>query len=209
MSLHPPELIAGKAAALAARTAARAADEGLAEVSYALVDGPVGRLVAVATPRGLVRLAYELENGGLDGVLDQIAARLSPSIVEAPGKLDGVRRELDEYFAGRRRAFELELDWRLVGTGFARRVLEAAIAIPFGATRTYREVAGAAGSPNGYRATGNALGANPIPIVVPCHRVLASSGGLGGYTGGLDRKRRLLGIEAGAAGGQLALPAAG
>jgi methylated-DNA-[protein]-cysteine S-methyltransferase len=209
MSLHPPDLIAGEAAALAARTAARAADEGLAEVAYALVDGPVGRLVAVATPRGLVRLAYELENGGLDGVLDQIAARLSPSIVEAPRKLDGVRRELDEYFAGRRRAFELELDWGLVGTRFARRVLEAAIAIPFGATRTYREVAGAAGSPNGYRAAGNALGANPIPIVVPCHRVLASGGGLGGYTGGLDRKRTLLGIEGGAGGGQLALPAAG
>jgi methylated-DNA-[protein]-cysteine S-methyltransferase len=207
MSLHPPDLIAGEAAALAARTAARAADEGLAEVAYALVDGPVGRLVAVATPRGLVRLAYEL--GGLDGVLDQIAARLSPSIVEAPAKLDGVRRELDEYFAGRRRAFELELDWRLVGTGFARRVLEAAIAIPFGATRTYREVAGAAGSPNGYRAAGNALGANPMPIVVPCHRVLASGGGLGGYTGGLDRKRTLLCIEGGAAGGQLTLPAAG
>jgi methylated-DNA-[protein]-cysteine S-methyltransferase len=207
MSLHPPDLIAGEAAALAARTAARAADEGLAEIAYALVDSPVGRLVAVATPRGLVRLAYELENGGLDGVLDQIAGRLTPSIVDAPGKLDGVRRQLDAYFAGRRRAFELELDWRLVGAGFARRVLEAAIAIPFGATRTYRELAGAAGSPNGYRAAGNALGANPIPIVVPCHRVLASGGGLGGYTGGLDRKRALLRIEGGAAGGQLALPA--
>ncbi|MEA2191827.1 MAG: methylated-DNA-[protein]-cysteine S-methyltransferase, partial [Solirubrobacteraceae bacterium] len=167
------------------------------EVAYARIDGPAGRLVAAATPRGLVRIAYELENGGLDAVLDAVAARLSPRIVEAPGRLDGVRRELDEYFDGRRRNFDLELDWGLVGSAFARRVLQAAIAIPYGATSTYREVAGAAGSPNGYRAAGNALGANPIPIVVPCHRVLASGGGLGGYTGGLDRKRLLLGIEGG------------
>jgi methylated-DNA-[protein]-cysteine S-methyltransferase len=205
MSLHPPDLHPGEAAALAARTAARAADDGVAQIAYALVDAPVGRLVAVATPHGLVRLAYEIENGGLDSVLDVVARRLSPAIVEAPGKLDGVRRELDEYFGGRRRAFDLPLDWGLVGSPFARRVLEAAIAIPFGSTRTYRDVAGAAGSPNGYRAAGNALGANPIPIVVPCHRVLASGGGLGGYTGGLERKRLLLGIEGGAAGSQLEL----
>ncbi len=203
MSLHPPELMAGESAALAARTAARAAAEGLADVSYALIDAPVGRLVAVATPRGLVRLAYELENGGVDSVLDIVAARLSPRIVEAPAQLDGVRRELDEYFDGRRREFAVTLDWSLVGGGFARRVLEAAVAIPFGSTRTYRDVADAAGSPRGFRAAGNALGSNPIPIVVPCHRVLASSGGLGGYTGGLDRKRLLLGIEGVGAGGRL------
>jgi methylated-DNA-[protein]-cysteine S-methyltransferase len=207
MSLHPPDLIPGEAAALAARTAARAADDGLAEVAYALLDGPAGRLVVVATTRGLLRVAYELDNGGLDAVLDQIALRLSPSIVEAPARLDGARRELDEYFAGRRRDFELELDWRLAGRGFARRVLQAAIEIPFGSTSTYRDVAGAAGSPNAHRAAGNALGRNPIPIVVPCHRVLASSGGLGGYTGGLDRKRLLLGIEGIPGGGQAALAA--
>jgi methylated-DNA-[protein]-cysteine S-methyltransferase len=207
MLLHPPELIPSEAAALAARTAARAADDGLAEIAYAILDGPAGRLVAAATPRGLLRIAYELENGGVDAVLDQIAARLSPSIVEAPARLDGVRRELDEYFAGRRRDFELALDWRLVGSGFARRVLEAAIRIPFGATSTYRDVAGAAGSPRAHRAAGNALGRNPIPIVVPCHRVLASTGGLGGYTGGLDRKRLLLGIEGIPGGGQLTLAA--
>jgi len=204
MSLHPPDLHPGEAAALAARTASRAAGEGVAEVAYARIDGPVGRLVAIATPRGLVRLAYELENGGLDSVLDVIARRLSPRIVEAPASLDNVRRELDEYFAGRRREFDVPLDWGLVGSGFARRVLEAAIDIPFGATSTYRAVAGAAGSPNGYRAAGNALGANPIPIVVPCHRVLASTGGLGGYTGGLERKSLLLGIEGDPGGGQLA-----
>ena len=207
MSLHPPDLHPGEAAALAARTAARAADEGLADVAYALVDAPVGRLVAVATPRGLVRLAYELENGGVDTVLDAVAARLSPRIVEAPARLDDVRRELDEYFAGRRTAFAVQLDWRLVGDGFARRVLGATVAIPVGATSTYRDVAGAAGSPRGFRAAGNALGSNPIPIVVPSHRVLASTGGLGGYTGGLERKRLLLGIEGVPAGEQLALPA--
>ena len=207
MSLHPPDLLDGEAAALAARTTARAADEGAAEIAYARIDGPAGRLVAAVTPRGLVRLAYELENGGLDEVLDRLATKLSPRIVEAPGRLDVVRRELDEYFEGRRRAFELALDWRLVRAGFARRVLEAAARIPFGATSTYMEIAGAAGSPRGYRAAGNALGANPIPIVVPCHRVLASTGGLGGYTGGLERKRLLLGIEGVAAGGQLSLKA--
>jgi len=115
--------------------------------------------------------------------------------VEAPARLDGARRELDEYFDGRRRDFEVALDFALAGSGFARRVLEAAVRIPFGETSSYREVAGAAGSPNAYRAAGNALGANPLPIVVPCHRVLASTGGLGGYTGGLQRKRLLLDIE--------------
>ncbi|HEX4343928.1 MAG TPA: methylated-DNA--[protein]-cysteine S-methyltransferase [Solirubrobacteraceae bacterium] len=207
MSLHPPDLQPGEAAALAARTAARAADEGAAEVAYAVLDGPAGRLVAAATPRGLLRIAYELDDAGLDAILDEIAARLSPRIVEAPARLDGVRRELDEYFDGRRRDFELALDWRLVRAGFARRVLEATARIPFGATSTYAGVAGAAGSPQAFRAAGNALGSNPIPIVVPCHRVLASGGKLGGYTGGLARKRLLLGIEGVPAGGQLALPA--
>ncbi|MEA2155964.1 MAG: methylated-DNA-[protein]-cysteine S-methyltransferase [Solirubrobacteraceae bacterium] len=195
MSLHPPDLEHGHGAALAARTAARAAREGLAAVSYAQVDSPVGRLVAVATPRGLARLAYELENGGLDAVLDDVAARLSPAIVEAPAQLDDVRRELEEYFDGRRRGFDLALDWALVRTPFTEGVLRATAAIPFGATSTYREIAAAAGSPAAYRATGGALGSNPIPIVVPCHRVLASGGGLGGYTGGLERKLALLVIE--------------
>jgi methylated-DNA-[protein]-cysteine S-methyltransferase len=197
MSLHPPDLQAGHAAALAARLAAHAADSGLAEVTYATVDSPLGRLVAVATPRGLARLAYELENGGLDAVLDDVAARLSPAIVEAPARLDAVRRELDEYFAGRREDFDLALDWALVRTPFTVGVLRATAQIPFGATSTYRAIAAAAGSPAAFRATGNALGSNPIPIVVPCHRVLASGGGLGGYTGGVERKRKLLAIEGG------------
>ncbi len=196
MSLPPPDLRAGEAAALATRTAARAAAEGIAEVVYATVDSPAGRLVAVATQRGLARLAYELENGGLDSILDDAALRLSPAIVEAPARLDAVRRELDEYFAGRREAFDVALDWALTTPGFRRRVLQECARIPFGATRTYKQMAIAAGSPRAFRAAGGALGSNPIPIVVPCHRVLASGGGLGGYTGGLDRKRLLLGIEA-------------
>ena len=195
MSLPPPELIAGEAAALAARTAARAADEGIAEIAYALVDSPVGTLVTFATERGLVRVAYELENGGLDEILDDTARRLSPAIVEAPARLDGARRELDEYFAGRRETFGVALDWALTGAGFRRRVLQACARIPFGSTLSYKDIASAAGSPRAFRAAGNALGSNPMPIVVPCHRVLASGGGLGGYTGGLDRKRLLLSLE--------------
>ena len=195
MSLPPPDLQPGEAAALAARTAARAADEGLAEVAYAQVDSPVGRLVTVATPRGLARIAYELENGGLEAILDDVALRLSPAVVEAPARLDPVRRELEEYFEGARRDFDLELDWSLTVPGFRRRVLQECARIPFGATSTYKQMAVAAGSPRAFRAAGGALGSNPIPIVVPCHRVLASSGGLGGYTGGLERKRTLLSIE--------------
>jgi methylated-DNA-[protein]-cysteine S-methyltransferase len=106
-----------------------------------------------------------------------------------------VRCELEEYFEGRRRDFDLAIDWALVRTAFTVGVLRATAAIPFGATSTYREVAAAAGSPAAFRAAGNALGSNPLPIVVPCHRVLASGGGLGGYTGGIERKRRLLAIE--------------
>jgi methylated-DNA-[protein]-cysteine S-methyltransferase len=195
MSLRPPDTAPGHAAELAARTAARAADEGLADVAYAMVDSPAGPLVAVATPRGLARIAYELPNGGLETILDQVALKLSPRIVQAPACLDDVRRELDEYFAGRRDTFDVALDWSLVSGAFTRRVLQCTARIPFGATRSYREVAEDAGSPRGYRAAGNALGSNPIPIVVPCHRVLASGGGLGGYTGGVEVKRLLLSIE--------------
>lgn len=200
MSLHPPEPAPGQAAALAARTAARAAERGLADVAYATVESPLGRLVAVATRRGLARLAYELPNDGLDTILERVAVLLSPRIVEAPAQLEEVRRELDEYFAGRRERFDVALDWSLVSGRFGRRVLEQTARIPFGATRSYREIAEQSGSPAAFRAAGNALGANPIPIIVPCHRVLASGGGLGGYTGGLATKRRLLAIEGRSAG---------
>jgi methylated-DNA-[protein]-cysteine S-methyltransferase len=188
--LTPPPLDSDAAAAAAARFAATAG----ADVSYAVIDSPVGRLVAAGTPRGLARLAYVDDSGGLDAVLDALAARLSPRILEAPARLDSVARELDEYFAGRRTAFELPVDWALVAP-FGRRVLRATAAIPFGATASYAEVAASAGSPRGSRAAGNALGSNPVPIVVPCHRVLRTGGALGGYTGGLHRKEALLRIE--------------
>jgi methylated-DNA-[protein]-cysteine S-methyltransferase len=129
-----------------------------------------------------------------DGVLDSLAARISPRVLRAP--LDEPRRELDEYLSGKRRQFELSLDWQLV-RGFGRRVLEATARIPYGSVSSYKQVATEAGSPRASRAAGNALGANPLPIVVPCHRILHSTGGLGGYTGGLDRKRALLALESG------------
>jgi methylated-DNA-[protein]-cysteine S-methyltransferase len=174
----------------------RAAAAGLLDIAYCEVDTPVGRVVAARTPRGLARLAYEDTNAGLDAVLESLATRLSPRILEAPARLDDVRRELDEYFAGRRHDFSVPVDLALVRGPFARRLLEATARIPFGATSSYGAVAAAAGSPRAVRAAGNALGANPIPIVVPCHRVLRTGGALGGYTGGLDRKRRLLSLEA-------------
>lgn len=174
--------------------AERAAREGLADVAYAEVDSPLGTLLAAATPAGLVRLAYE-DHDGREAVLGALAASLSPRVVEAPARLDPVRRELDEYFGGRRRAFSVPVDLSLVRGAFGRRVLDAARAIPFGAALSYGEVAARAGSARGARAAGNALGANPVPIVVPCHRVRHAGGGLGGYTGGLERKKALLTLE--------------
>jgi methylated-DNA-[protein]-cysteine S-methyltransferase len=180
------------AAAAGGRLTQRIADEGLADVSYAPVDSPFGPLLLAATKRGLVRVAFPEED--VDATLQRLAVKVSPRIVEAPGPLDGMRRELEEYFDGRRRRFELALDWTLVGP-FARRVLAAASGIPYGGVLTYAQVAAEAGSPRGSRAAGNALGSNPIPIVVPCHRVLRSGGALGGYGGGLERKQFLLQLE--------------
>jgi methylated-DNA-[protein]-cysteine S-methyltransferase len=170
-----------------------AAQAGLLDIAYVIEDSPVGRLLLAATPEGLVRLAY-LDGGQEEEILSDLSARVSPRILSSPRQLDAPRQELDQYFAGTRRDFETQVDWQLV-RGFGRRVLEATARVPFGSVTTYKEVAGEAGSPRGARAAGNALGANPIPIIVPCHRVLHAGGGLGGYTGGLDRKRLLLGIE--------------
>jgi len=177
---------------LRAGLARRAADEGVLDVALGTLDSPLGTLTVIVTPRGLARLSYPGE--GIDDQLHEVAQRISPRILAAPERTDAVRRQIDDYFAGRRRTFDVPIDWRLV-RGFAGEVLRATARIPFGAVSSYREVATEAGSPNAYRAAGNALGSNPIPIVVPCHRVLHASGGLGGYTGGLDRKRYLLGLE--------------
>jgi len=170
-----------------------AAAAGLLDVAYARLDSPVGTLVLASTPQGLARLAY-VDEGQEDAVMEDIAARLSPRMLSAPSRLDEPRRELDEYFAGRRRTFDVPLDLSLL-SDFTRRVLSATAAVPYGEVTTYKQVATAAGSPRGSRAAGNALGSNPLPIVLPCHRVLHSGGGLGGYTGGLARKRVLLTIE--------------
>jgi methylated-DNA-[protein]-cysteine S-methyltransferase len=189
--LAPPIFDPADAAAAAARFAATAP----ADVSYARVDSPVGTLVAATTDRGLACLSYEDHDGGLDAVLDRLAAKLSPRILEAPARLDDVRRELDEYFERRRTTFDLPIDWSLVSP-FGRRVLAATAAIPFGEISTYAKVAAEAGSPKASRAAGNALGANPMPIVVPCHRVLHTGGkGIGNYTGGVHRKEALLRLE--------------
>jgi methylated-DNA-[protein]-cysteine S-methyltransferase len=189
-TLVPPAFDPAEAAAAAARFAAIAP----ADVAYAVVDSPVGRLVAARTERGLARLAYEDFNGGVDAVVEELAAKLSPRILRAPGRLDDVRRELDEHFEGRRRDFDVALDWSLTRP-FGRRVLEATAAIPFGGVSTYGTVAAEAGNPRAPRAAGRALGTNPIPIVVPCHRVLDAKGGLHGYAGGLHRKETLLRLE--------------
>jgi len=170
--------------------AERAEAEGLLDVAYASVDSPLGPLVVAATPKGLVRVSYGEEGQ----VLDDLAARLSPRVLESPARLDAARRELDEYFDGKRQAFDLPLDWSLT-RGFSGRVLRATAGIGFGEISTYAEVASRAGSPRAVRAAGNALGSNPLPVVVPCHRVLRTGGALGGYTGGLERKQFLLGLE--------------
>jgi methylated-DNA-[protein]-cysteine S-methyltransferase len=171
--------------------AERAAAEDLLDVAYATVDSPLGPLVVAATPRGLVRVAYTEPH---TGVLEELSRKVSPRVLEAPARLDAVRRELDEYFRGRRVEFDLPLDWALTH-GFTSRVLQATARIAFGSTSTYAEVASRAGSPRAVRAAGNALGANPLPVVVPCHRVLRTGGALGGYTGGLERKEYLLRLE--------------
>jgi methylated-DNA-[protein]-cysteine S-methyltransferase len=172
-----------------------AAAAGLLDVAYATLDSPLGTLLVAATPRGLVRIAY-LDHDDQESVLRQLATKISPRVLAAPRRVDVPRRELDQYFAGARREFDLPLDWRLTD-GFGRRVLQATARIPYGEVSSYKQVASAAGSPRGSRAAGNALGSNPMPIVVPCHRVLHAGGGLGGYTGGVDRKRRLLAVESG------------
>jgi len=172
-----------------------AAAAGLLDVAYATFDSPLGQLLLARTPKGLVRIAY-VDDEDEAAVLEQLAGRVSPRVLAAPRKLDQPRRELDEYFAGRRRHFETPQDWQLI-QGFARRVLTATAHVPYGATATYKQMATEAGNERAFRAAGNALGSNPIPIIVPCHRVLHSGGGLGGYTGGLDKKRILLAVESG------------
>jgi methylated-DNA-[protein]-cysteine S-methyltransferase len=182
----------GAPADTATRAAITAAGrEGLVDVAVGTVESPVGDLFVAVTPQGLVRLAFDPEQLRL---LDDLAARISPRVLEAAALVDPVRRELDEYFAGRRRQFDLEVDWSLT-SAFGRRVLEATARIPAGNVATYGALATQLRKPGAARAVGNALATNPVAIVVPCHRVVPAGGGVGNYGGGPDRKAFLLDLE--------------
>ncbi|HKG36742.1 MAG TPA: methylated-DNA--[protein]-cysteine S-methyltransferase [Solirubrobacterales bacterium] len=183
----------GDAGRLAQEFAGRAEVAGLLDVAFTVVDSPFGPLTIAATPKGLVKVG--LPNQDPEDVVEVLAARVSPRVLEAPGRLDEARRELDLYFEGKLRRFGLPLDWRLTAGDFRRRVLRRTARIPFGETLSYTEVAAEAGNPRAQRAAGSALGSNPIPIVVPCHRVLRTGGALGGYGGGLSLKEELLRLE--------------
>jgi methylated-DNA-[protein]-cysteine S-methyltransferase len=177
----------------ARRVIDRAADSGLVDVAYTSVESPVGSIMLASTRRGLVRISFATPLD-LDGFASELAAAISPRVVECTSWFDAIRRELDEYFEGRRTRFDLPLDWSLTG-GFGRRVLRATARIPYGAVSTYRDIAREAGNVRAHRAAGNALGANPIPLVVPCHRVIRTGGELGNYGGGPEKKEWLLKLE--------------
>jgi methylated-DNA-[protein]-cysteine S-methyltransferase len=167
--------------------------DGLLDVAYTTVDSPVGGLLLAATPTGLVRVAYDIEDH--DRVLDTLARRLSPRVLRAPRRLDAAARELDEYFAGRRRIFDLPLDFSL-SRGFRQLVQQHLPEIGYGQTRSYGQVAALLGNPKAVRAVGTACATNPLPVVVPCHRVLRADGTPGRYVGGPSAKLALLGLEA-------------
>lgn len=182
----------GAMADLRARLAERADELTLLDIAYRTIDSPVGPLLLAATETGLVRVAFERE--GFDTVLESLATRVSSRVLQAPRRLDTAAAELDEYFAGTRRAFDLPLDLTL-SSGFRQVVQRYLPHIGYGHTQTYTEVAETVGSPRAVRAVGTACATNPLPVVVPCHRVLRTDGSMGGYLGGLDAKRTLLELE--------------
>jgi methylated-DNA-[protein]-cysteine S-methyltransferase len=190
-AIEPDEL-----AALHARLAAAAARNGILDVVYRTLDTPVGRLLLASTEQGLVRVAFDVQDH--DAALAALAAQVSPHLLRAPERLDAVAREIDEFFAGSRRQFDLPLDLRLAH-GFRRAVLDHLAQSGDVHTESYAQVATAAGSPRAARAVGTACALNPLPIVVPCHRVVRSDGAMGPYAGGADAKRALLDLEARAA----------
>jgi methylated-DNA-[protein]-cysteine S-methyltransferase len=170
----------------------RARREDLVDVAYAMVDSPFGEMLVAGTDRGIVRVAFPHRDQ--EGLLEELATAISPRVLEAPERLDQVRRELDAYFEGRLRDFTVPLDWRL-RRGFQGKALHAIARIPYGRTRSYGEIAADAGSPRAFRAAGTAAGANPLPPIVPCHRVVPAGGGIGNYGGGPEMKRALLSLE--------------
>lgn len=178
--------------ALRAALADRAEESGLLDVAYRELDSPLGPLLLAATPAGLVRLAFQRQD--FDAALDELARRVSPRVLRAPRRLDAVARELEEYFAGTRTGFDVPLDLTLAA-GFRRAVLDVLRGIGFGTTRSYAAVAALAGSPRAVRAVGTACARNPLPLVVPCHRVVRSDGTSGQYAGGVQAKERLLRME--------------
>ena len=174
------------------RLEAEAQAEGLVDVAYTTIDSPVGRLLLAATPKGLIRVAYPSEDH--DRVLENLAEKVSPRILRAPDRLVTAARELGEYFDRRRKVFDLPLDLSL-SRGFRQIVQQHLPEIGYGQTRSYRQVAELVGHPKAVRAVGTACATNPLPVVVPCHRVLRTDGTLGGYIGGLDAKTALLELE--------------
>ncbi|GAB3386910.1 methylated-DNA--[protein]-cysteine S-methyltransferase [Humibacter soli] len=182
----------GRLDRLHARLERAAHNAGLLDVAYRTVDSPVGELLLATTERGVVRVAYERE--GFDDVLQTISTKVSPRVLRSPARLDVVARELDEYFAGDRRGFDVPLDFAL-SHGFRRVVQGILPTIAYGSTASYAEVAAAAGSPRAMRAVGSACATNPLPLLVPCHRVVRTDGSLGGYAGGVEAKTTLLRLE--------------
>jgi methylated-DNA-[protein]-cysteine S-methyltransferase len=180
---------------LHARLVAAANEAGLLDVAYRTIDTPVGSLLLAATEKGLVRVAYASEDH--DAVLQQLANRVSPRVLRAPGRLDLAAKEIEEYFAGRRSLFDVPLDFQL-SHGFRRTVLSHLTEIRYGTTASYAAVAAAAGNPKAVRAAATACATNPLPVVVPCHRVVRSDGTVGKYVGGTDAKQALLRLEAAA-----------
>jgi methylated-DNA-[protein]-cysteine S-methyltransferase len=200
-ALNPDELArafpatAAELSRLHERLTAAAQRDGILDVAYRTIDSPVGPLLLAATEQGLIRVAYASE--GHEAVLQTLATRISPRILHAPGRLDAAARELGEYFAGHRRRFDLPLDLRL-SAGFRLTVLSHLPEIGYGRTASYAAVAQLAGRPKAVRAVGTACATNPLPVVVPCHRVVRADGRMGGYLGGPDAKRALLSLEAAA-----------
>lgn len=174
----------------------RAEDQHLLDIGYRTIDSPLGTLLLAATVKGVVRVGFAIQ--GQDAVLAELAERVSPRILLAPKRLDVMAHELDEYFAGSRRGFDVPLDLQLAH-GFRRQVIEHLRDIGYGRTASYAVVAAAAGSPRAVRAVGTACARNPLPLVLPCHRVVRSDGSMGQYAGGTDAKRTLLDLERGAA----------
>jgi len=181
--------------ALRSRLTERAEREDLVDVAYRVVDSPIGPLLVAASSTGLVRVAFESE--GHDAVLDRLAGQISPRIMRMPARTDDVARQLDEYFAGRRHEFDLPLDLQLV-SGFRRTVISHLPDIAYGSTASYKAVAAMAGNPTAVRAVGSACSHNPVPVVVPCHRVVRSDGSIGNYLGGVDAKAALIALESAA-----------